>query len=183
VVERIAEIIVLCEDLTQGNLVYWSLIKKGHNPRTIRLKPGPSGRGSGEQYVRESFPKEVAQYRNRAARRSAALVAVIDADTRTLQKRERELQMALEAAGQEQRKPEEAIATLIPRRHVETWILCLTDEHVDETKDYSKRDDISGRIIRQAGEGFYDWSRPHYRVPAHCVASLRKGLGEFRRVP
>ena len=32
------------------------------------------------------------------------------------------------------------VAVLIPKRNVETWILCLTRESVDEVTDYSDRD-------------------------------------------
>jgi len=179
--ERIAEIVVLSEDLNQTNLIRRALKHKGHDSRTIRINQSPGGGGSGEHYVRESFSGEVAHYRNRATRRSAALVVVIDADTRTLQQRERELEAVLKAAGQQKRKPKESISILIPRRNVETWILCLTGDRVDELSDYSNREDIEVKI-KLAAENLCDWARPRFPIPDHCLPSLKKGLREFQRV-
>ena len=179
--ERIAEIVILSEDFNQTNLVRRSLKHKGRNPRTIRVNQAPSGRGSGEQYVRESFSAEVAHYRNRAASRSAALVVAIDADTKTVQQRERELEAALRAAGQEKPKPTEAISILIPKRHIETWILCLSGERVDELTDYSNREDVEAKI-KAAAENLCGWARPRFPIPDRCVPSLKKGLREFQRL-
>ena len=71
---------------------------------------------------------------------------------------------------------------LIPKRHTETWILCLMGENVDEITDYKARRDIPEKI-KPAAREFHEWSRPHYQVPDRCVESLQRGLREARRVP
>jgi len=139
------------------------------------------GRGSAEQYVRERFPAEVALYLSRVKKRRSALVAVIDADTKSTTERDREIWRALKSAGQPARKPTDAIALFIPKRHIESWILCLTGDKVNETSDYSKRDDIQARI-RLAAEHFFDWSRSGYKTPDCCIPSLHRAFPEFRRI-
>jgi hypothetical protein len=182
VAERIAEIVVLAEDLNHVNFARQFLQRKGHHPRTIRVVPVPGGRGSGEQYVREHYPEEVSYYRNRSTRRRAALVVVIDADAKSVVGRERELQTGLVHTGGVLRESHEAIVLLIPKRHIETWIYCLLGEHVDELTDYTPRRGVHEEI-KTAAVTFYEWSRPHYAVPDHCVESLGRGLAEVHRIP
>jgi hypothetical protein len=43
-----------------------------------------------------------------------------------------ELAQALTDGGENARRDDEAIALMIPRRHIETWILCLNGETVDD---------------------------------------------------
>jgi len=181
VAERFAEIVVLAEDYRQGHFASHYLKRDGQNYRSIRLKISPPGQGSGAQYVLEHYPDEVGLYRTNSARRRSALIAAIDADTGTLADRGKQLEAALKTAGQGKRKPSERIALLIPRRHIETWILCLTDEKVDETAKYKSRGDVDKRI-RGAAKNFFDWSRAGFSVPAGCVPSLKLGLREIRRV-
>ncbi|HKW97987.1 MAG TPA: hypothetical protein VJN43_09635 [Bryobacteraceae bacterium] len=179
--ERIASVIVLAEDVTQTNFAYRALIRKGYDWRAIRVMPAPHGKGSGEQYVRENFPIEVAQYRNQVARVSVSLVTLIDADKGTVARRESQLWKALRDEGIPPRRNTERIALLIPRRNIETWILCVTGVRVNETTDYSGRNDVQEKI-RPAAEKFFEWSRPGYKVPAHCIPSLRRAFPEFRRI-
>ncbi len=109
-------------------------------------------------------------------------MVLTDADTKTVDERERELQTALSRASEAPRQPSEAIMLLIPKRHIETWIYCLLGERVDESNDYTNRGEVQKKI-RPAAERFYEWSRPHHSVPDHCVQSLRRGLGEAHRIP
>jgi hypothetical protein len=181
VVERIAEIIVLAEDLNQGNFARHYLIRSGHEPRTVRLRLSPSGRGSAEQYIREQYPTEVKNYRYRASSRKAALIVLIDADVGTVVEHERELEKSLRRAGEAKRNQAEAIALLVPKRNIESWILCLLGEVIDETTDYKGIRDIRA-TIKQAAGAFFDWSRTNFPVPGHCVSSLRRALSEIRRI-
>jgi hypothetical protein len=181
VVERIAEIVILAEDLRQANFAWHYLKHDGHSYRSLRVKISPKGRGAGEQYVRECYPDEVTNYRSSSARRRAALIVEIDADTKTVYYRERQLESELNHARVANRKKSERIALLIPKRNIETWILCLTGEEVNETTDCKSTKDVDGKI-KQAAENFFEWSRDGYPLPTHCVASLQKGLKEIRRV-
>jgi hypothetical protein len=178
--KRIAEIVVLAEDGRQGNFVSHYL-KRGYKYRKIRLNIAPPAEGSGEQYVRERYPEEVKLYRHNTARRKAALIAAIDADTGSVSGREQQLEQALTKAKEVKRKKSEQIALLIPKRHIETWILCLTGDKVDETAEYNGRNDLD-ESIKGAAETFYQWSRTGFTIPARCVPSLSRGLQEIRRI-
>jgi hypothetical protein len=127
------------------------------------------------------YPAEVGYYRDRSHSRKAALIVATDADTKTVARRERELEAALSDAGEGRRSPDEAIALLIPKRNVETWILCLVGESVDETTDYKGRRDV-GELIKNAADALFDWSRPQCIVPPRCVPSLQRGLREIARI-
>jgi len=62
------------------------------------------------------------------------VVTVADADNLTVQDRKIEFDAALKADGQKPRQPDEPIAVVVPRRQIETWILHLRGEHVDENQ-------------------------------------------------
>lgn len=180
-IERIAEVVVLAEDLNQGNFARRYLIRAGHDARKVAVRLAPPGKGSGEQYVREHYPIEVKYYRHRSSSRSAALLVTIDADVGAVADREAELAASLARGGEAPRQPADAISLLIPKRNIETWVLCLSNEVVDEVTDYKGRKDIQQKI-RPAAEIFFDWSRANFVVPTHCVPSLRRGLTEVRRL-
>jgi hypothetical protein len=178
VADRVAELIILAEDLRQGNFARRYLQRAGH--RNLNVKIAPSGRGSGEQFVRENHPIEVEYYRQRSHHRRAGLIVVIDADVKSVNERQSELERALTEAKEPPRGATEMVAVLIPKRNVETWILCLTREPVDELTDYSSRD--LNDFAKEAAEAFYEWSRANYTVPETCVPSLRQSLQEIRRI-
>ena len=76
-------------------------------------------------------------YRSRHAK--TALIVMIDADTHTVQDRWRQLDQALEDGGKQRVDAEhEQIARLVPKRNIETWILCLNGHAVDQDADYKK---------------------------------------------
>jgi hypothetical protein len=178
VADRIAELIILAEDLLQANFARRYLQRAGH--RNLNIKIAPSARGSGEQFVRENYPTEMQYYRQRSHHRRAGLVVVIDADVKSVNERQSELERALTEAKEAPRGATEMVAVLIPKRNVETWILCLTRESVDEVTDYSDRD--LNAFTKEAAEIFYEWSRPNYTVPESCIPSLNQGLQEIQRI-
>src|SRR5262245_18375594 len=85
--------------------------------RDIRLVPLPAGKGYGEQWVRQGYLAEVIGLRRRAA--NTALIVAIDADTIEVEQRRRQLDAAASSLAGEK------IVHLIPKRNIETWILCL----------------------------------------------------------
>jgi hypothetical protein len=130
-------VIVVLEDSRHEMLVRRYLKKKGMGEREMRIERSPSGRGSAEGWVRKTFLTEVNEYRRRQAK--TALLVVIDADTRSVQDRWNQLDGALEEAGKQRVNVEhEQIARLVPKRNIETWILCLNGNDVDEEADYKK---------------------------------------------
>jgi hypothetical protein len=175
-----SQVIVVVEDGRHKMLVY-RYLSHHRLEKMTRIVLSPSGRGSGEHWVRRKFVQEVSAYRKRHAK--TALIAVIDADTHSVQDRLRQLDRALAESG----KPavdtsDEQIARLVPKRNVETWILCLNGHLVDEEIDYKwTRDDWSD-VIPPAARVLFDWTRPNAELPNRCVDSLRRGVEELNRL-
>ncbi len=111
-------------------------------------------------------------------------MVIVDADTRTLHQRRQELASALEEAKLTPRDVGEAIALLIPKRNVETWILCLTGDggrraNGLQGSNWSRSKDQSGCSIPLV----WEWTRPHFVLPVTCVDSLREAIPELARIP
>ncbi len=177
-----AWVIVLVEDERHKRFVVQYLRRKGYeNDRQMYFAPLPGGRGCGEQWVRENYLKYVQAYRARASRSDTALIVAIDADTETVDGRLRQLEQTLRAASEPIRTGKERIVLLVPRRNIETWIICLSGEQVDEATDYKRRPGVDDQI-KPASETFFAWSRPNVQTPPHCVPSIAGAIPEIRRI-
>jgi hypothetical protein len=176
-----ARVVVLAEDSCHQRFARRYLERLGYQGNEIRFLPLPSGRGCGEQFVRNKYPEEVQDHRRRAARSQKALVVLIDADTQTVIRRQTDLREELTSAHLEPRGEAERIVHLIPKRNIETWILCLTGDTVDEDTDY-RHDKTIGPRIAPAAATFFDWSRPNATTPSQCLPSLTAAVPEIRRL-
>lgn len=114
---------------------------------------------------------------------------MIDADTGPVARRSQQLNATLAQAGLDAREPNEKIAHLIPKRNIETWILCLNALHPDgqnvtEEKDYKNHAAARkiGALIKPAAEELFKLSRNHAEIPQHCVDSLRAAIPEVKRL-
>ena len=77
----------------------------------------------------------------------------------------------------------EQVARLIPKRNIETWLLCLNGDVVEEgEKDYKRTRNDWDDLIRPSANTLYAWTRPNAQIPDHCVPSLRHAIGELRRL-
>ena len=156
------------------------LRKKGLSPHQLRFNPLREGQGSGEQGVRQSYPSEVGALRKRQARAQTALIVVIDADTATVEYRLGQLDESLKRNEMRSVDPNtERIARLVSRRNIETWILCLIGEPVDEETDHKRTRNDWDHLIPPAAETLNEWTRPNVELPARCVPSLRRGVSEL----
>jgi hypothetical protein len=114
----------------------------GWNTREIRVEKSPSAGGSAEQWVRQRFPIELKWYRKRKA--ASALVAIIDADLRGVQDRMTEFEDECKSMEIPFRKSGEAVAIVVPKRNIETWIHHLNGEKVNEEDTYAKLEQERG---------------------------------------
>lgn len=133
---------VLCEGLQDALFARRVLLRLGIGERDLRIEYSPRGRGSGEQYVREHYPEDLEAHRVRQAKRRAVLVVLTDADTRSVAATLDHLAEAVANQNLAPRCASDAVAILIPRRNIETWLTALEGAPVDETTAYPKR---SGR--------------------------------------
>jgi hypothetical protein len=135
---RRAQIVLLCEDLQQEVFIRRFLSGMGWNTRSIRSVISPAAKGAGEQWVRNTFPLELRVYRQRMHRAASGLIVAIDADTKGVQDRYDELKVACRAHQVDFMQNDEAVALVIPKRNIETWIHHLNGHMVDEEKVYPK---------------------------------------------
>jgi hypothetical protein len=149
-----------------------------HDTRYVDL---PSGRGCGEQWVRERYSQQVAAYRARSARAETALVVAIDANGGDIQRRIHQLSDALAFANLSARTAAERIVHLIPKRNIETWVRNLNGAVIDEDVDYTRDLDID-RLLAPAATKLFEWTRANVILPSYCAPSLKAAIPELRRL-
>lgn len=175
-----AQVVILSEDQQHQTFVYSWLRQRGIERRMIRLLALPAGRGAGEQYVREHYPKEVQTHRRRAGAQDCRLVTIIDADVLPARKRFEQLDQSLLDAGLEKRSSGERICILVPKRNIETWIhFLVTSESVDEETDY-KRPAKSSEECKEAGRRLADID-PLRAALDERLPSLQQGWDELNQ--
>lgn len=177
-----SSMIAIVEDERHEMLFRRYLKRCGMGPNQVTYIRSPSGAGSAEQWVRARFAKEVSAYRTRRAKAATALLLVIDADTHAVPTRLAQLDQALRNAGIQIVEADEQIARLVPKRNVETWILCLSDEAVNEETDYKSGRHNWNDLIPPAAQALFQWTRRDAELPNHCVDSLRVGVRELNRL-
>ena len=165
-----SRVVVLAEDQIHQQFARRHLYRLGYQRHEIHMSDLPSGRGCGEQWVRDRYAREVRAGRRRQA--ETALVAVIDADRGDVDRRFQQMRQPLERNGLAARGPNERIVHLIPKRNIETWILCLNGVIVEEELDYKGApgtDEIPGAVA-----AFFDGTLP---------TRLRPDIGFLRSWP
>ncbi len=176
-----SQIILLVEDSHHRQFVFGYLRRLGFGTHAMRIVESPAGAGSAEQWVRKRFSVEVDACRARQA--ETKLIVLVDADTFTVHERISHLDQALKEAGVPAVSHDsEDIARLVPKRNIETWILCLNGAPVNEDADYKRTRDNWNEMIRTAAGRLSVWSRPNAALPPSCVESLRMGIRELQRI-
>lgn len=174
---RYTEIIILGEDLMQTNFVRRFLMARGVHERRIQVRPCPGGRQAGEQYVRQNYPVEVRVLRSKSYL-TLGLVAAVDADTETVNRRHQQLDDSLIRDGQTKRQAAEKIAVLVPKRNVETWLYALTGNQANETCDYKNK--VTPSATKPAAQELSQRC-PNTMLPAF-PPSLHRGCEELTRL-
>jgi hypothetical protein len=121
-------------------------------------------------------------YRQKAARLALKLAVITDADTLSVDERHRRLAAELSARGIDPPDPSEAVAILIPRRNIETWISYLKGQPVDEVTDYKKPTPPPERQCLPAVDQLVAWYRKGWTIPDDCPDSLRRAVEELKRI-
>ncbi|MGA2167367.1 MAG: hypothetical protein ABSG62_04095 [Terracidiphilus sp.] len=150
------------------------------------------GRGSGAQWVIDHYEAEILAHLIRRARlpdRSRPekwLIVVIDADAGSVQDRLNEFRMRItESQDERVRKclvEKDNIARLIPKWSIETWILNLNGETVDEDTSYKRQHRQWDGLIPIATAELHVWVRNGGDPPDRCTPSLQLGVKELRRL-
>ena len=135
---RRVKIVLLCEDSQHEAFTRRFLKGMGWNTREIRVEKSPSPLGSAEQWVRENFSDELSVYRQRRQKATSALIAMIDADTKSVQDRINQFERACDSMQIAFRTADEAVAIAVPKRNIETWIYYLRGRPVNEQGPYPR---------------------------------------------
>ena len=106
---------------------------------------------------------------------------MIDAYTGDVSRRIHQLENSLADEHLPPCTSEERIVHLIPKRNIETWILNLNGNPVDEDTDYSRNPGVSGQITNAATK-LFEWTRHNAVIPQFCVSSLRTAIMEIKRL-
>lgn len=128
-------IVLLCEDSQTDSFVRRFLKHRNFRARDIKTLPIPQGGGSGEQWVRTRYPKELRAIRQR---QDAYLVVVTDADVHSTQDRRTQLDEECTDKNVAVRTVDDPVIMAVPRRNIETWFAYLDGREVDEVIAYPK---------------------------------------------
>jgi hypothetical protein len=93
-----------------------------------------------------------------------------------------QLEEVLTGSGAPRIQSGEQIARLVPKRNLESWVLCLLGQPVDEATDYKGIRDEWSELIPQASDALFEWTRPNRRLPDHCIDSIRRGVDESKHL-
>ncbi len=174
---RSVNTVILCEDRQHEAFVRRFLAQAGKGLRVQRVEVSPKGRGSGEQFVRARFARELAFYRERQHRVEQALIVVIDADGRDMGERARQFDQAATEGGGAPRGPEERVLIFVPARNIETWLAYLDGQTVNESDQYPRL--ASPRDCQHHVERLYQMCQQGaLRQPA--PPSLESACAEYR---
>jgi hypothetical protein len=171
--------VILCEDQQQEYFIRHVLLKRGWNGHGIRVEKPQKAKGAADQWVRESFPKELRAYRSKCNHLSNCLLAVVDADMQTVCERIKSFEAECEKQNIPFRRDDERVALVVPKRNIETWLAYLRGETVDETTEYRRYENPSdcqpdaGKLARMCANKRLEESPPE---------SLTLACGEFQRL-
>lgn len=132
----------LCEDRAQEKPIRAWLEELGYNPRReVRFEAHPEasqGKTRNRAWVEQNYPILMKQQRSRAPRMQCSLVVCLDADVHGVVDVEQAMDARLvnAQANPLPRGQSENVALLIPNRNIETWLLFLAGQAVNETQDF-----------------------------------------------
>ena len=135
---RRVKIVLLCEDSQHEAFVRRFLTGMGWNTRELRIEKSPSAIGSAEQWVREKFSDELKIYRQRQSKAASALIAITDADSHSVEERKSDFSIACSEKQIPFRQENEAVAIVVPKMNIETWIKYFESGSVTEEDEYPK---------------------------------------------
>lgn len=148
---------VVVEDQRLERFCREVLIKLGFNSREIRVEKSPAGRGSGKQWVDNAMAKEVKILRSKNYQ-SLAVVVGSDVDELSLDARVDQLGSALKSAGLSDRSVDEKVVYWLPKWSIETWLLYLAGDTVDENVQHKNR--VGEPDFRRIAETFIERKPP-----------------------
>ena len=177
---RGVRVTLLVEDRTLERFAREVLLLLGFHRREVFVIGYPVGRGSAKQWVEKRYPIEVRAYRGKANAQQIALLVGTEADEKTAAHRFRHLASKLTDAKLADRNETERIALWVPKWNVETWILYLSGEDVDEKANYKTR--LGDPDFHAVAEDFVSGFRKSHSERSAALPSLEAAFKETRRL-
>ena len=170
-------IVLLCEDSQTDSFVRRFLRRRNFRARDINTLPIPQGDGSGEQWVRTRYPRELRAIRGR---RDAYLVVVTDADVHPTQDRRNQLDDECTEKNVAVRTADDPVIIAVPRRNIETWFAYLDGNEVDEATAYPKL--ARERDCDRHAQRLYTMCHEEQRLAEPSPPSLVEACEEYPRL-
>lgn len=174
---REVTIVVLCEDDLHERCAKRFLKKLSFEPRKIRVVRGLAGRGAASRFVLSQAHNEASEVRRRRNQgHQAALVIVIDGDESGFAQRKRQVE---DAIGRERSEP---IAIFVPTWSIETWVLALRGDRVDESESCKlELRDPNPREFADLAHA--RWLLGRQGRETDCPPAMADAVGELGRLP
>lgn len=179
---RVSEVVLLCEDDTQAQLVRAFLKICGQQGGVRDKVASRLKHGGNVGWVLDHFPEELQACRQRHKRARTLLIVMLDADDRTIEDRRRQLVARVVAADLERFGENEPAVLLIPKRHVETWIRVLLGYAVTEDENCKSNRKATTEQFRIAAQAIFDRSRQNAIPQEPSVPSLEQSLPHWGRI-
>jgi len=180
---RATLITLLCEDKRHEQFARRFLMERGVSGRRIRSRIAPPGVGDAKNWVRERYPEELHAYRERANAINNILIVLTDADHETVEKRRETLRQVCRDAEVDTLKVGDRIVLALPKWAIETWILALAGEKLDETERIQPaHKQRAEREWRTAARVLAEYCAGGKGVVAIVPSSLRIACEEYERV-
>ena len=177
---RSVRLTLLCEDKQHKVFAHRFFKSMGWNLRDWRTIVSPAGQGSGEQFVRTEFPKQLRALRGRG-NEQVFLVVLIDGNTAGARRRRQQIDEACIVEETQPPSNSERVMIGAPTRSIETWIASLAGTTVNETsRNYPKLTGRESECQPQVEELARMCERGELSEPA--PPSLIAACEEYRRV-
>ena len=180
--KRSATFVVICEDVQHAAFAHRFLrllgIKNQHDLRIEYCRPGQR---DAKQWIRDELPGELQGFRrynakNRSSRR--VLFVMADADDKTVEQRI----TSLTSKCNPKPNTSENVCFIIPHWAIETWIMYLRGESVDESEKILSRHKLRApRACWPQVKQLKDMCDSD-SLPKSTPDSLRKACTEFQRI-
>lgn len=171
-------ITLLCEDSQTQAFVRRFLRHRNVLGREIQTLPLPHGNQSGEQWVRERYPRELRAIRQAPGK--AYLSVVTDADNYSTDARRAQLDQECDRHGIPRRDDGDPAIVIVPRRNIETWLAYLAGSDVDECTRYPRL--RRERDCANHARHLYRMCHETQRLRDPAPPSLREACEEYRKL-
>lgn len=181
--KRGVRVTLLAEDEAIERLAREVLLGLGFHRREIYVVAYPVGKGSAKQWVTQQYPSQVKVYRSKAHSQQICLLVGTDADEKSVVQRRAQLDAALRFGNLDSRGASERIVFWIPRWNMETWLLSLSGQDVNENDDNCKSRVHHPDYVAASAEFLRQFDNYRRGEPLVTLPSLESAYTETQRLP